>query len=741
MNRSTTLYIAIATLVLGSGTSFFAFVQPALTEQAKLKAQKAGLETQKASLQAQVKDLEGKATSAAMLDIAFFDLRVSLNQRRELETKTVQTLASLTEIFNDHKIRVQELTPTGETQGLNKPVPSAAPSGSPAPGATPAAPGTAPAAAAPGAAPAGAAGTPSPIQLTHKTFKLKVRGEYSDMVKALNEIQGLPRAISVNQYDLQLLDKAADTTKPAQPDQKGRVETVTALEMGFQVSITFLMAGGTPPQPAPAAPVGALPSADGLQAFVTWLLGGEARAAEQVGAVPHALPSVAAPQAATAKYRLNGVSIRNGAVHLQTSGGTPPYSLVGLTRNKAVLELSNTAIAPGAEREAAGAGAIRGLSVLSPKPGVVRVVVETDGSKRLKTTLDRYERLQLVTAPWNEAPRAADKRPAAVAARPAGALTRLQDVTFEDGELLVHTSGPAPRFESLGGTKTRLVIELTHAGIKAPGKLFPVQAGGIAQVRAVLYKNKPMITRLVVDTDGSVRLTPYQGADGRLRVRVAPFAAAQATGVKPRPIAEKPAKPAQAAIAPNSPAAKAAAPTATPTPMAKPAAKVAKAEKPAPRASNFPESDAPGTEGPHLQRSLNSSYAFPIERERTTGRANPFKVLPNRAKPKPVVDANGVPVPPAMPMGRPPVLPAPGAVGQAPVALPALPAAPAKAYALSAVVIGGAQPPVAAIKVDGKTHLVGLNETLPGNARVKSIKADHVVLSTGNQEIRIGLKK
>jgi hypothetical protein len=259
----------------------------------------------------------------------------------------------------------------------------------------------------------------------------------------------------------------------------------------------------------------------------------------------------------------------------------------------------------------------------------------------------------------------------------------------------------------------------------------------------VLYKNKPMTTRLVVDTDGSVRLTPYQGADGRLRVRVAPFAAAQAAGVKPQPIAEKPAKPAQAAIAPNAPVAKPAAPTATPTPMAKPAAKVpiAKAEKPAPRASNFPEADMPGTEGPHLQRSLNSSYAFPIERERTTGRANPFKVLPNRAKPKPVVDANGVPVPPAMPMGRPPMLPPPGAIAQAPVAIPALPAAPAKAYALSAVVIGGAQPPVAAIKVDGKTHLVGLNETLPGNARVKSIKADHVVLSTGNQEIRIGLKK
>ncbi|MFN3431353.1 MAG: type II secretion system protein N, partial [Candidatus Sericytochromatia bacterium] len=246
-----------------------------------------------------------------------------------------------------------------------------------------------------------------------------------------------------------------------------------------------------------------------------------------------------------------------------------------------------------------------------------------------------------------------------------------------------------------------------------------------------------------IDTDGTVRLTAYLGADGQLRVRAA------ATGAKPvaAPVAAKPAakpavqapKPAAVAAAPN-------APKATPTPMAVPAAKkpLAKPNQPAaaPKAGAFPESATNMGDGPHLQRSLSSSYAFPIERERVTGRSNPFKVLPNRAKPKPVTDVPGrVPTPPQA-IGQVPSLPTPGmGAANTPPAVPRVPAASAKSYTVTAVVMGGGQPPVAAIKVDGKTHLVGLNDTLPGNARVKSIHADHVVLTSFNQDIRVGLKK
>ncbi|MNS44227.1 hypothetical protein D3C72_766650 [compost metagenome] len=750
MNRSTTLYIAVATLVLGSGTSFFAFVQPALTEQAKLKTQKAGLESQKTSLTVQVKDLEGKAANAAMLDIAFFDLRTSQNQRRELETKTVQTLASLTEIFNDNKIRVQELAPTGETVGLNKPVPSAAPSGgSPAPGESPA-PGTAAVATPVPGTPT----TPPPISLTHKAFKLKVRGEYANLVKAMNEIQGLPKAISVSQYNLQLLDKGQDTpAAPAPGEQKAPGESPTALEMGFHVSITFLMAGGSPvAAPSPGAvPVGQAPApVTDLLSFAEWILGGAAHAAVDAAPLPQTPAVAVAPAAqpavvpATARYRLNGVVAENGGLRLVTAGGTPPYTLVGITRNKAVLELSNTSLAPGVTASAAPGGAIVDVRVVANKPGVVRVVVETDGSKRLLAQLDRAERLRLVPAAWN-APVArvasahqpiAQSKPAAQrhAAAPAGGLTRVEGVSVDGDEIVIQTSGGAPRFTTLGGTKTRLDVQLEHAGVKpAVGRVFPVGAHGIKQVRAVLYKNRPMTTRLAIDTDGSVRLTAYAGADGKLRIRAA------GTGAKPvaAPVAAKPAaqapKPAAVAAAPG-------APTATPTPMAVPVAKkpVAKPNQPAPKASTFPESAANIADGPHLQRSLSSSYAFPIERERVTGRSNPFKVLPNRAKPKPVAD---VPVPP-QPIGQVPSLPMPGmGVVNAPPAVPKAPAAPAKTYAVTAVIMGGGQPPVAAIKVDGKTHMVGLNDTLPGNARVKSIHADHVVLTSFNQDIRVGLKK
>lgn len=766
MNRSTTLYIAVATLILGSGTSFFAFVKPALDEQAKLKTQKTGLETTQTGLETQVKDLEAKARNTAMMDIAFFDLRASLNQRRELESKTVQTLASLTEIFNDNHIRVQELTPTGETQGLNKPIPSAAPSAAASPGAVAAAPSPSPS-----PSPAAAPGQPAPIQLTHKAFKIAVRGEYADLVKALSEIQGLPKAISVNQYDLKLLDKGDQATPPPQPDAKKGPESPTALEMTFNMSITFLMAGGTPPAaPSPsAAPVGAVPGTD-LVAFANWLLGGTAQAAE---AAPSPAPSapVVAPAAPAqpaqpaaakpapavgGKYHLNGVSFQGGALHIQTSGGTPPYSVRGLSRQQLVVDLANTTLGAGVPETLSAGGAFRQVKVVSTQPGMVRLLLETDGTQRVVAQLDRHERLQLVAAPWTAKPAASARAPKAAHARAAhmaaAALTRLQDVTAGDDELVVHTSGPAPRFVTLGGTKKRLVIDLPHAGIKAPGKVFPVHAGGVEQVRAVLYKNRPMTTRLVIDTDGSVKLAPFLGPDGLLHVRMTALAQPVAKA------AQKPVKEAAKTEPKALVAGKPMAPHATPTPMAVPGKKapeklaekepVAKkplakpSVKPRMPPSAFPEGDTADLDAPHLQRSLSTSYRFPIDRERTTGRANPFKVLPSRVRPAPKAGAAGM-VPP-VPVVRMPSVPLPGlpAAGT-PGAVPALPAAglTAKTYTLTAVVVGGGAPPLAMIKVDGKTHMVGLNESLPGNATVKSIQADYVILTSNDQDIRLGLKK
>jgi hypothetical protein len=55
--------------------------------------------------------------------------------------------------------------------------------------------------------------------------------------------------------------------------------------------------------------------------------------------------------------------------------------------------------------------------------------------------------------------------------------------------------------------------------------------------------------------------------------------------------------------------------------------------------------------------------------------------------------------------------------------------------------VGGGAPPMALITIDGKAYTVGLNESLPGNARVTAIRVDHVILTADGRTIRLDLKR
>jgi hypothetical protein len=58
------------------------------------------------------------------------------------------------------------------------------------------------------------------------------------------------------------------------------------------------------------------------------------------------------------------------------------------------------------------------------------------------------------------------------------------------------------------------------------------------------------------------------------------------------------------------------------------------------------------------------------------------------------------------------------------------------------VLVGGGMPPLAVVSVPGQgLYQVGLNASLPGNARVKAIRADYVTLSVGGHDLRLDLKK
>ncbi len=953
MNRSTVAIIAVATLLLGSGVSGLLFVKPEWEEQGKLTRDKAAQASQKASLAAQVATLEAQVKRHAMGEIAYFDLRTSPNQRREMETKTVETLASLTEIFNDNKIDVQILTPKGETQGLNKPVPTPAVSAGPAAGASPGAPAATPT---PTGSPSGPP-TEAPVQLTHKAFTFSIRGEYPNLVRAMTEIQGLPRAISVNQFDLSLV-RAPGAPTPG-PDDAPVSESL--LQLDFQLSVTYLMAGGLPAQapgappagaPAPGAPGGA-PSAKPISLeLLHWAanwLGEPAYAAEL--ATPAKAP-------VRTRFEVTGVTSAGGDLVVRTRRGVPRYHF-STSASRLVLELEETRLGAAAMLAARVPG-VRAVSARpsTTDPNAAVIVVETDGTRFIPVFEGSQLRLRAFALParptqprvaaqpaaaqpaaarpavakavlarpaaapkpaihaafqaadstappfdashargqkatkadpiatrrvapamrqdtagaetWSAlaeraaaewastqggdpeaftppagaepepvkaivkaaakpvvrpaaklvekgAPKLVEQaaakpasrlvmrptgRPAAkpVAAAPAGPATRLRGVDFQNGALVVRTEGPAPTFKVVGGDRRSIVLELDQTQLPGSGRLFAVGQAGVKQVRAALYDNHPPRVRLVVDTDGSVAVHPVMGPDGVLRLRLAErpglshevrLASAATSAIvtttkenpvtrdpgsvrrpapartvtpKPRPIivVKQPARRvvrgpvAQAAIRraqarrvkPQLPVVTATRPRpmATPTPMAKPLPKGSPMAKPSSKASPMatplpmPAASPPG---PSLTRSLTSTYSFPIDREKTTGRQNPFKPL---ARPKSQLERKGgapaVPGKPSLLSSVLPGLPIPGAGGTtAGLAAPKAPGAAGFKYELGGVLVGGGGPPLALINVDGKAYTVGLNGTLPGNARVTAIKVDHVTLAVDGREIPLDLKR
>lgn len=764
MKKSTTATIAIIALLLGSGASGLLYAMPAHQEQDKLKGQKSSLTREHKKLTAKVEAEEAKLNGMAMDTISYFDLRKAPNKRRDLESKTVETLASLTEIFNDNKIKVVDLTPGPEVSGVTKPVPQVELTPEEAKKAEEAKQAAAVKAKAEKKKkkkkkkkgdPEEATEAKGPeIDLVHKQFKFTIRGEYDNLVSALSEIQGLPKAISVSQYDLKLIN-ATGLTDGGKKAKKNTavVEAVspTALEMSFQMSVSFLMSGGPDtskkkkPAEEPEAKKKAAAAPTGWLLADYWL-GLPAEAAEE---------KAEKPVSKAPRFHFKGVKYENGVLRVETGRGTPHFEATGLGARKFVVTLKETTMAESrVDYEIGQGGIVSAHAEKDPKhPGVIRLVIETDGKHRFQTKTDA--RFRLTVVPSGKIPHESPaSQPAAakavakpapakpVAAKPAK-RQKLQAVTIDGGSVLVKTSsGKAPAYEVLGRHKTSLVLELDNVSVTAPGKEFPLAHPGVVRARAALYGNRPVTTRLMIDTDGTVDLKPVTDAEGHLRILIEPKA-----GV----VAKAPAKPAAKPVAAK-PAAKA--PAKAPVKVAKaPAPKPKKkslAAKPEPSPMPMP-SLAPESyeESPRLTRSLSSSYSFPIDRERTTGRANPFKVIPGKRELAAAQKAAGVPN-----VGNPAVVPPPPAMTPGSMvnsmlgvkesgSSAAAPASVARSttYVLQAVVIWGNQPPLAVIQVDGKTHQVGLNGILPGNARVKSIKDDYVVLDDGGRTLRLSLKK
>ncbi|MEB3196727.1 MAG: type II secretion system protein N [Candidatus Sericytochromatia bacterium] len=311
MRQSVIAGVAVAALLLGSGGSGWFMLKPELERKERLTAERNGKLGQKVTLQAEVVALEAQLKQQAIGALAYFDLRTAADRRRAVEAKTVETLGSLNEIFADRHIVVQALTPLGESEAFQKPIPTPAPSSGPGASPTPS-PG------APVAAEVSPAPTPTPpVSLVHKSFKLVVRGEYEDLTAALLEMQALPRAISVNQYDVRLVTKPGEA-----PAELEAGLSPSLLELDFQLSITFLLQG--PSLPAISSrPAG---GAAWLAALDAWLM--PAAAAAEASDPPPLIPDPAslpplrppmgrdaspAPQVSTAPAATSALPVSSGA--------------------------------------------------------------------------------------------------------------------------------------------------------------------------------------------------------------------------------------------------------------------------------------------------------------------------------------------------------------------------------------------------------------------------------------------
>ncbi|MEB3328578.1 MAG: hypothetical protein VKQ33_05040 [Candidatus Sericytochromatia bacterium] len=237
MNRIALAGLVVAGFLVGGGAGWWLFVAPPLKVQEDRTRQRAAELGLQRELEAKLGRLEAARRGQGLARIAYFDLRGSQSPLRAMEARTVETLGGLTTIFQDQHLEIQALTPAGEVLGLNKPVPTPAPVAAPGASPTP----TAAPTPTPGLSP-----TPAPIRLTHKVFRVTLRGEYDDIVRALNEIQALPQAISVNQYTVKLVAPPAEPGAAPPPPAGG---SASQLELAFQLTISFVLG-----EPAAAGP-------------------------------------------------------------------------------------------------------------------------------------------------------------------------------------------------------------------------------------------------------------------------------------------------------------------------------------------------------------------------------------------------------------------------------------------------------------------------------------------------------
>ncbi|MDB5100600.1 MAG: hypothetical protein JWM80_5021, partial [Cyanobacteria bacterium RYN_339] len=411
MNARTTSIVAVMFLALGGGAGFLKLVSPAMAERDKQQGENKSLLAKAGALNTEIAELERKLNSMAMGSIQYFDLSHEENKKRVMEAKTVETLASIAEILNDNQIRVQALDPKGETEGLNKPVPHT-PAPQLSPGASPGAPVAAAATPTPTPTPVpGATTPPPPIRLTHKMFRFEIEGEYPNLVKALKEIQGLPRAISVNAFNVKLVNDEKSLAARAAGGGGKKSPTSDSLSLiglAFDVSVTFLMdTGGIQMAEPSAMPTAAVPHAAGwLAELGDWFCA----------------PAYAAPGPRTVVRPPNavkGVTWANGALTLQTvNGSMPTFRVLGARPGFMAIELQRTVTTVPVFFHPVGPGVRQVVAMPSPTdPLATHLAISVDPGTRMRVVMSPTHQLQIFVDGGKALPVAA--KPTVPAAKPA----------------------------------------------------------------------------------------------------------------------------------------------------------------------------------------------------------------------------------------------------------------------------------------------------------------------------------